>query len=80
MLTKNLVLPTDLFIGGFSPVEVEGLVEGKAAESRSVGSSTLERSGEVRLLIGEPSPPGGGALGEDMGLETDVFTTGTTGL
>lgn len=33
MLTKTLVLLTDLFVGGFSPVEVAGLMEGKAPES-----------------------------------------------
>lgn len=32
MLTKTLVLLTDLFTGGFCPVEVAGLMEGKVLE------------------------------------------------
>lgn len=32
MLTKTFVLLTDLLIGGFSPVKVAGLTEGKELE------------------------------------------------
>ena len=52
MLTKALVLLTDLFIGGFSVVEEAGLVEGKAPEIPLV-MSRMGRTGEVRLLAGD---------------------------
>lgn len=51
MLTKALVLLTDLFIGGFCPIEVAGLMEGKALEIPLL--SRLGRIGELRLLAGD---------------------------
>lgn len=81
MLTKTRVLLTDLFIGGFCPAEVVGLMEGKAVEIPLVGLFKLERTGELRGLAGDEGVKS--FLGEEMGLEEDVFTgtlTGTRGL
>lgn len=51
MLVKTLVLPTDLFIGGFCPVEVAGLTGGKALEIPRL--LWVGRTGGLRLLAGE---------------------------
>lgn len=51
MLTKALVLLTDLFIGGFCPVEVADLMEGKAPETSLL--SRPGRTGGLRLLAGD---------------------------
>lgn len=51
MLTKALVLPTDLLTGGFFPVEVAGLMEVKALECPLLFG--LKRAGESRLLAGD---------------------------
>lgn len=67
MLTKTLVLLTDLFIGGFSPVEVDGLMEGEAPEIPLV-LSRPGRTGEVRLLAG------------DEGVKSFFGEEGTTGV
>lgn len=51
MLTKALVLPTDLFVGCFWPMEVAGLMEGKALEIALL--LRPERTGELRVLAGD---------------------------
>lgn len=76
MLTNTLVLLTDLFMGGFCPMEAAGLTEGKALENPLVRLS--ERTGELRLLAGDEGVRG--FLGEEMELDEDVFTAGTGGL
>lgn len=76
ILTKTLVLLTDLFTGGFCPVEVAGLMEGKPLEIPLL--SRPERTGELRLLAGDEGVKS--FFGEETGLDEDVFTTGTTGL
>lgn len=63
MLTKTFVLLTDLFTGGFCPVEVAGLMEGKVLEVPLL--SRPERTGELRLLAGEKRR-----------LDEGVFTAG----
>lgn len=70
MLTKTLVLPTDLFTGGFCPVEVAGLMEGKMPELPLF--SRPERTGELRLLAG--------GEGVEAELDEAVLTKGTTGV
>lgn len=76
MLTKTLVLPTDLFMCGFCPVEVAGLTEGSALEIPLLPRP--ERTGELRLLAGDEGVKS--FFGEEMGLDEDVFRTGTTSL
>lgn len=66
MLTNALVLPTDLFMGGFCPVEVPGLMEGKELEIPLL--SRLGRTGELRLLAG------------DEGVKSFFGEEGTTGV
>lgn len=78
MLTKIRVLLIDLFTGGFCQVEVVGLLEGKPLEIPLVGLSRPGCTGEVTLLVGDEGVKG--FFGEEMGLEKDVFTTGTSGL
>ncbi len=74
MLTKTLVLLTDLFTGGFCPAEVAGLTEGKPIPLLS----RPERTGELRLLAGDEGVKS--FFGEETGLDEDVFAKGTTGL
>ncbi len=72
MLTKTFVLLTDLFTGGFCPVEVVCLMEVKVLEIPLF----TEPTGELRPLAGDE---GGNSLcGEETGLDKDIFTTGTT--
>lgn len=66
MLTKTLVLATDLFC----PTEDVGAI--------FVGLFKLERTAEVRPSAGEEGLKS--LSGEEMGLEEDVLTTGTRGL
>lgn len=53
MLTNARVLPTDLFTGGFGPVEVAGLIEGKELEIPLLGLPWLAHTGEFWLLSGD---------------------------
>lgn len=76
MLTNTFVLLTDLFMGGFCPMEAAGLMEGKVLEIPLVGLS--ERTGELRLLAGDEGVKS--FVGEEMELDEDVFTAGTGGL
>lgn len=73
MLTKTLVLLTDLFTGGFCPVEDPGLMEGKELEIPLL--SGKERTGEPRLLAGDDGV--NSFFGEESGLDEDVVTEGT---
>lgn len=72
MLTKTLVLPTDLFTGGFFPVEVAALTEAEEPGIPLVKSSRPERTGEVRLLAGDEGLKK--FLGEERGLDEGVLT------
>lgn len=75
MLTKTFVLPTDLFIGGFSPVRLEGLTEGRALVI--FWSFSTERTGDLGDLAGDEG--GNRFFGEETMLE-DVFPKGPAGL
>lgn len=75
MLTKWLALPTDLFTGGFFPMEVDGLTEVKVLEIPLV---LLEWTGEETLLVRDDGVKN--FFGEGTGLDNGVFTTGSGGL
>lgn len=76
MLTKTLVLLTDLFIGGFCPVEAAGLMKEEALEIPVF--CRPERTGEVRGLAGDDGVKS--FVGGEMELGEGVLTTGTGGL
>jgi len=61
MLTKTLVFPTDLFTGGFSPVEAGGLIEVRLLDIPLVWSENLE------FLAGEAGVKS--FFGEEPGLD-----------
>lgn len=76
MLTKTLVLLTDLFIGGFKPVRHEGLTEGRALVI--FWSFRAERTGDLGVLAGDEGV--NRFFGEETILEDDVFPKGPAGL
>lgn len=76
MLTKTFVLLTDLFIGGFSPVRLEGLTEGRALVI--FWSFRAERTGDLGVLAGDEGV--NRFFGEETILEDDVFPKGPAGL
>lgn len=75
MLTKALVLLTDLLTGGFFPTKEAGLVEGRELEAVLAASFNPERTGEERFLAGDEGVKNF-SRGE-TGLGKGVFTAGT---